>query len=142
MYAHMLRHPSLMLEYNNQGVPGWEAALLRLTFPLAGVFVRRRLAMSSEPSPEDEALCLSVFDSVASRLSDGRPFLCGSSFSAADLTFACLAAPLVVPWRYGVRLPQLDVIPPGPRSVLQRFRAHPAGEFALRLTETERASSG
>ena len=34
-----------------------------------------------------------VFDSVGERLADGRPYLMGDRFTAADLTFASLSAP-------------------------------------------------
>ena len=40
---------------------------------------------------------------MAEMLADGRPFLLGDRFTAADLTFAALAAPVVLPPRYGVR---------------------------------------
>ena len=39
------------------------------------------------------------------------PYLCGERFTAADLTFACLAAAVVLPPEYGVRLPQPDELP-------------------------------
>jgi glutathione S-transferase len=34
---------------------------------------------------------------VDEALADGRPFICGETFTAADLTFASLAAPVVLP---------------------------------------------
>ena len=38
-----------------------------------------------------------VFDDIADRIADGRPFLLGDRFTAADLTFAALSAPMLVP---------------------------------------------
>jgi len=41
----------------------------------------------------------SEFEFASQLLSDGRPFLCGSSLTAADITFVCLALPaLNVPY--------------------------------------------
>ena len=34
---------------------------------------------------------------VDQALADGRPFICGEKFTAADLTFASLAAPVILP---------------------------------------------
>jgi glutathione S-transferase len=66
-----------------------------------------------------------VFDRVAERLGDGRPYLCGERFSAADLTFASLAASLLTPPEYGVPLPQPDELPPAMAAQVNEFRAHP-----------------
>jgi glutathione S-transferase len=73
------------------------------------------------------------FDMVAELLSDGRPFLCGERFSAADLTFAALAAAVTAPPQYGVRLPQPDELPEPVAGELRAFRDHPAGRYARAL---------
>jgi glutathione S-transferase len=54
------------------------------------------------------------------------------------VTFAALAAPLVVPSTYGVQLPPLSVFAPDMRDLVERARAHPAGAFALRVVEDQR----
>lgn len=78
------------------------------------------------------------FDEVGQQLADGRPFLTGATFTAADITFAALAAPAIgqayasVPWLS-------DEAPPAMRAVVEELRAHPAGQFALRLWREQRA---
>ena len=67
-------------------------------------------------------------------------YLCGERFTAADLTFACLAAPVIVPPEYGVRLPQLDELPEDVAATSRAFREHPAGAYALALFRTHRRS--
>ena len=79
-----------------------------------------------------------AFDAIAARLADGRPHLCGERFTAADLTFACLAAPVVVPPQYGLPLPRLDEFRSDVAASIREFRAHPAGAYALELYATER----
>lgn len=94
-------------------------------------------------TPENGEACLGtirrVFDSVAARLADGRRYLAGDAFTAADLTFACLAAPALAQ-PYNGATPGLDSpdIPPAMREQVQALRAHPAGRFALRLWAEER----
>jgi glutathione S-transferase len=78
------------------------------------------------------------FDAVAERLSDGRSHLVGDRFSAADLAFAALAAPCVVPAVYGTPLPQPEDMTPGMADAVERWRAHPAGRYALRMVREER----
>ena len=51
------------------------------------------------PGREAGAAVQRTFDAVAARLDDGRRYLCGDAFTAADLAFAALAAPVLVPPR-------------------------------------------
>ncbi len=141
IYAQMLPLRELLLRYNNQGVPPWEARFMTTALPLVSRFARRHLAVTGTTIADDEPRVTAAFDEIAARLADGRPFLCGDRFSAADLTFAALAAPVVVPPQYGVALPQPAELPAGLAASIEAFRAHPAGVYALELFRTERVRS-
>jgi glutathione S-transferase len=138
MYAHMLRHRALMLEINDAGVPAWEDRFLRALFPLMTKFAARRLNLGPDTLEHDRPRVEAAFDAIAARLADGRPYLLGERFSAADLTFAALSAAVVVPPDYGTRLPQPEELPEEVARDVRAFREHPAGAFALRLFATER----
>jgi len=131
IYAHMLPRPELMLTYNNAGVPAWEAKALSGLYSLARRWARQRLELES--IDDDRAKVLAEFDAIAALLADGRKHLTGDRFTAADLTFACLAAAVVVPPEYSVPLPQPEELPAPVRDDVERFRAHPAGAYALEL---------
>jgi glutathione S-transferase len=133
MYMHMLPERKLMLAFNNAGVPRWEDRLLRAGWPLVVRFANRELGMRPGIEVEDEAAVWREFDYVAELLSDGREYLCGGRFSAADLTFAALAAASVVPPQYGVALPQPEALPAPTRILVERARQHPAGRHALEM---------
>ena len=75
---------------------------------------------------------------MAELLSDGRPYLSGDRFGAADLTFAALSAAVVVPSDYGTHLPGIDEMPPKPKELVSQAREHPAGKFALKLVDEHR----
>jgi glutathione S-transferase len=79
-----------------------------------------------------------VFDDIAHRVADGRRFLLGNRFTAADLTFAALSAPMLLPAGYGSPLPPPEAMPAPAARQIRRLRAHPAGEFADRLYREER----
>jgi glutathione S-transferase len=141
IYAQMLPHKDLIMRFNNAGVPRWEVRALKLLWPLAGWFIGRELGVGPDTVRDDRPRVMQAFDAVARRLADGRRFLCGERLTAADLTFACLAAPAVVPPEYGVRLPQPSELPADLAAGVREFREHPAGRFALELFRSERRSA-
>lgn len=138
LYVHMFTARELALHFNNQGVPAWENRAVRGGWPLARRLVEHVLEIRPGIEVEDEATVWRELDFVAELRADGRPYLCGDRFGAADLTFAALCAPLVVPAQYGVTLPQPDVLPPAMAALVRRARAHPAGAYALALFANHR----
>jgi glutathione S-transferase len=131
IYVHMLRDKPLALRFNNEGVPAWEARVVRYGWPAMGMVIKRALEIEPGSEAEDELAVWAELDFVASLLADGRSYLCGERFTAADLTFASLAAPVIVPPVYGVALPQPAQMRADTAALVERAREHPAGAFAL-----------
>ena len=100
--------------------------------------IDRFLEITPESVAISEGKVRATFDEVGERLADGRPFLCGDRFTAADLTFSALSASVLVPPEYGVPLPQPDVLPPAMASLVRELREHPAGAHAMRMYREER----
>jgi glutathione S-transferase len=138
MYQHLLDHPDLAEKYGCPGVPGWERRALPLLFGVMGSFISRKLGVSPDAAVESEHRVDATFDRVAERLGDGRPYLVGERFSAADLAFAALAGAVLMPPQWGIPLPQPDELPPAAAAKVRTLREHPAGQFALRMFEQER----
>ena len=107
-------------------------------WPLVTRWGRRDLAIDADTVRVHEANVRRAFDAIAERRADGRPYLCGERFTAADLTFAALAAAVIVPPEYGVRLPQPGELPQHIARMVRDFREHPAGAYAMELFRTER----
>jgi glutathione S-transferase len=138
MYIHMLPARRLALRFNNQGVPRWEDRTLRAGWRLMSGFVAKELEIEPGIEVEDERIVWRELDFAADQLSQNGPHLCGDRFSAADLTFAALMAPMIVPPLYGVTLPQPEVMPPATAALVRRAREHPAGAYALMLFDRYR----
>ncbi len=138
MYQHLRERRDLALRYGCLGIPRWERATLRYAYPAMIGTVARVLDVTPATAAASEIEVRSIFDSVAKRLADGRRHLYGERFTAADLTFAALAAPMLMPTNYGVPLPSPEEIPPYPASVVRELRDHPAGAYALAMFDTER----
>ncbi len=138
MYHRIFARPDLVRAYGATGVPRWERAVLPLFLPLVERIIRRYLDVDDDTAAESRGRVRSVFDEVGERLGDGRRYLVGDSFTAADLTFAALAASVLVPSRYGVPLPPVEALPEPLAGEVRALREHPAGRFALRLYDQER----
>ena len=77
-----------------------------------------------------------IFEDVDER--EGRRYLVGDRFRAADLTFAALASPMLLPAGCGAAYPVLHEVPPAMREEVRGLRDPEAGRFVLRLYSEER----
>lgn len=120
------------------GVPAWERRAFTVGGRLLEPGIRRYLGVDTATADAALGAVGVVFDEVAALLADGRPFLTGERFTAADLTFGALSASVLVPEGYGSPLPQPDDLPEAMAGEVRRLREHPAGAFAARLYRDER----
>ena len=138
MYYGLRGRRDLAIDYACTGVPDWQRRALPVVYPVAARAIDRVLDISPATAAESEAFVSAVFDQVAERLDDGRPYLCGERFTAADLTFAALAASVLMPPEYGVPLPQPEELPAAMATKVRELREHPAGAHALAMFRENR----
>jgi len=138
LYHEVFKDARRFARWNLTGVPGWERRVFPFVLAPAKMIIRRHLGISDRTAKEAADHVNEEFDAVAERLSDGRRYLVGDRFSAADLAFAALAAPAIAPPTYGTPLPQPEDMHEDMAEAVRRWRSHPAGEFALRLFREER----
>lgn len=120
-----------------QRIPRFEKLSARLFFPVFRAILRRGMKIDAAGMTRSIDAAEAVFARVSERVRD-HAYLAGDRFSAADLTFASLAAPVLLPPEYGAPLPALDDIPGDARATVERLRATPAGAFALRIYREQR----
>jgi glutathione S-transferase len=138
MYYGLRGRRDIAVAYGSTGVPAWQRRAMPLAYPVVARIIDRYLDVTPATAARSEAEVRATFDAVAKRLDDGRPYLCGERFSAADLTFASLAAPMLMPPEYGVPLPQPEELPTGMAATVRELREHPAGAHALKMFRDER----
>jgi glutathione S-transferase len=138
MYNGLRGRRDLAIAYGCTGVPPWERRTLSIAYPVLIRVIDRYLDITPATAAESEARVRATFDTVAERLGDGRPYLCGDRFTAADLTFAALAASVLMPPEYGVPLPQPEELPSATAATVRELREHPAGLHALAMFREER----
>lgn len=135
VYDWFFRNLDPCLPYNACAAPRYQAWLLRvMKGPIVPRMVRY-LGLSADEVDAGRDFIRREMDDVAERLADGRPFLMGDAFTAADLTFAAMTAVSILPARYGVAIPEVDTLDEAARRWIEEMREHPAGKFALRMYE-------
>ena len=139
VYDDVLRLPRAQLgALLGKDAPGWEQTLARVATPLFGGMIRRGLRVNPIEVKRSKDMVEKIFGEVEERLRDGRKFLTGDRFTAADLTFASLASPVVYPDRYSRYALPLAELPSSIRDVVFHYRKTPAGAFAMRMYEEHR----
>lgn len=105
---------------------------------LAAIF--RNLRIDPERVERSMDTTRSLFAEIGERLGT-RSHLVGDRFTIADMSFASLAAPALMPTRaegYAGDLPELDALPPRAAAFARELRDTTAGRFALRMFAEER----
>jgi glutathione S-transferase len=138
LYHEVFKDAKRFSPWNLTGVPGWERRMFPFVLAPAKVVINRYLDITAATAAAAIVRVDEEFDAVAELLADGRAHLAGDRFSAADLAFAALAAPCVVPPVYGTPLPQPEDMPAAMAAQVERWRAHPAGQYALRMFDEHR----
>ena len=137
-YFHLLPDKGLTLRIAGQGVSQAERWILDATFPAARGLLRRGLGVDAQRTERSVRKFREILASLSEKLSDGRPFLMGPQLTAADLTFAALAGPLLQPPEHPVPFPPLEQIPVAMRAEVEAARATAAGQHGLRLYREHR----
>lgn len=137
-YFHYLPEGRAALRIAGQGAPEIERAMAPLVFPLMRRYATWLLQVSASTVARGLERSRQVVSETDTLLADGRPYLTGDRFTAADLALACMMAPFVVPAEYGIRLPPPCDLPAAMQPTVEAFRASATGRYVLKLFETQR----
>ncbi len=143
-YGYLLTERALATEVVTAGVgSALERGCVRVGYSMLARTMRRGMKIDDAGMERSRARVRALFAAVGERLADGRRALAGERFTAADLAFASLAAPVLLPPEYGARLPELAEVDGAMREFAEELRAHAAGRFALSMyREQRRARAG
>ncbi len=142
VYWFAFARPALLFELADANVSRAQALVFRAFYPAGKRMLTRALSIDEAGYQKSLGRVRQVADEVAERLADGRPYLCGDRFSVADLGFASMMAPAVIPPEYGADLPAPEELSAEAQGVIEEMRAHPAGAFTLRVFRDHRPPIG
>jgi len=137
-YGQILPDRAFTTAQLRKNVPAWEHAALRLTYPLTAALLRRALGVSDAGVARSELKIRALFDEVSAALADGRRYLAGDRLSAADVAFAALAGPVLLPDGYARWLFSRAEAPRTMHALVDALRDTPAGRYAQRVYAEER----
>jgi glutathione S-transferase len=125
--------------YVVKGAPKWQATAFKVTRPIVVAMLRRGLKIDDAGVARSRDKIEQTFARIDALLADGRRYLTGDRFTVADLTFAALAAPILLPPEHPKMQLPLELFSATARDDIARWRDGPAGRFGLQLYATERA---
>ena len=137
-YFHLLDTPQLAASMCD-GCPSFEQTAFRWGAGFAlRMMLRSAFNLSHKHMSDATDTIRAEFASVSELLEDGRPFLCGSTFTAADISFVSLAAPvLAIPYGPAPAFPD-GRYPSEAMAVVNELSETPAGKWAHRVWRDER----
>lgn len=138
LYFHLLPDRAVASELLTSTGPRWERSLVWALFPVMRALMRRGMKVDAAGAARSWQRVAATFDAVDARLADGRRYLVGDRFSAADLTFAALASVLVGPKERGFPVPDGGTRIPAIAAEIAAAKARPCGRFIARIYAEER----
>ena len=117
-------------------------------FPVFKILISKALKVNPGDTEKSRVRINEVFKIVEDKLSDGRKFLTGDTMTAADITFASLASPIIQPQNYKFykaknqpdadlntennqeeKLDYIDQMPKAMADEMRQYRSTKAGQF-------------
>ncbi len=137
-YFYTMKNPQLVENVWAQQVPWWQK--IGLKFMLSRVFDRLKngYQINEENAKQSLENIRSIFSKVEQILADNNKYLVGDRFTAADLTFATLAAPILRPKNHPFMSGKVKGMPIEMLEIVAELRRSVAGKYALKLYKEER----
>ncbi|MBE9039255.1 glutathione S-transferase family protein [Oscillatoriales cyanobacterium LEGE 11467] len=143
-YFYGLDNRERLLRAWGQGTAGYEKIALAIALPVMRSAVRRAYQPTAAGAATAYREIESLFDRVGEQLADDRPFLVGEHLSAANISFAALAAPILLPERHPIKATKTEKIkmPSVMLQEVEKCRQTAAGQYGLRLYREYRHPTG
>ena len=140
VYWFGLNEPEILHRMARDNVSVAQALAFRAVFPIGGRYLRDAMKIDEGAYQRSLGKVRRIAEEVEGMLEDGRPYLLGDQFSVADLSFASMMAPGILPGPdvFGAVLPPVESLSPEPAALVRELRARPAGQFAMRMFSEER----
>ena len=137
-YFNAIDRKKIIQEKWCQGVPLIEKLLFPVVYPPMRSVVKKKYHVNAESAAQAYEKIKSIFAKVNNLLADGRNYLVGDQMSAADISFASLAAPILQPPQHPSNSSNSPQLPAKMLSEIKTIQETTAGQFALNLYDNWR----
>lgn len=137
-YYYAMQNSKLVEKAWGKGVSATEKKQNSSTFPQTLELFKQNYNITSEGKQAALKTINEVFASLNQQLSSGQKYLVGDRLSAADITFAALASPVIRPEHHPIYDSNLQKLPVEMVEAIQELRQTPAGKLVLRLYREHR----
>lgn len=100
VYYHILNEPELIYQDFCNTSHQFYDSMFQTFFPFFKILMKKSMSINAESAERSKNKILEVFSLVEEKLSDGRKYLTGNKITSADITFASLGAPVIMPLNY------------------------------------------
>jgi glutathione S-transferase len=136
-YHHGLPRASALAEMVRPGLTALQAFVMPALVPFAAVLIRRGYRITPASAEQAAETVRRTFADFSERLA-GKRYFVGDRFTAADLTFSALAAPVVLPEGHPAMAARLEGLSPEHRAMVLELRETTAGKHVTRMYREER----
>lgn len=136
-YFYVIPDSKLFMKLMRPGNTPLQFTALRFLRPLFTFIMRKAMRIDEAGYERSLKKLEEVFNKIDVQLGDSE-YLFNDSFSAADLTFATLAAPVLSPTGHPHPGMSYELLGDGLKKVVDQYRATKAGRLGLRVYELHR----
>ncbi len=137
VYDELLPDPKASRMAFQAGAPRGQSVAVAVLRPVIAKAIRKGLGVHGSRVLKSRERLHELLDEVDAHLGTERRYLAGDRFTAADLSFAALFAPLIMPAGYGPAGAQFHV-PPVLEKRAATYAARPSGQYVERMYQQHR----
>lgn len=138
VYCQLLPQRKHAHAFLTQGTPFREKLSYKMRYGSIANALNKECNVGAKSPEERLAGIKEVFKKVDGILADGRKYLTGDKLSLADIAFAAISGPFIIPDEYGGSIAGISQIPDSFRDVVDEMRKTNAGQFILRVYHHDR----
>lgn len=135
-YFYLFQKPEIIFKEFCNGSKPTEEFMFKTFFPIIAMLMKKKMNVTFKATQRSRQRIKDVFEKVEKQLSDGRKYLTGEQFTAADITFSSLASILVMPDNYFST--KLSDLPEQMQTEIEEYRKTVAGKYAMNLFTEKR----
>ena len=138
MYSQLLSTASFAKAVFTNRVPFGEKLAYNMKYGSIADTLRQDHSLSAWPETQLVDFIRNTFKKVDDQLADGRKYLTGDKITLADIAFAAVSSPLILPEECGSVMPRINQVPDAYRKLIEELRRTRAGQFILDIYQEDR----